>query len=337
MATYTVSYRGKNGERIEEQFEAPDRNSLFKILADRKISAINVKDGAAPKRKKSSSQSKPISPAVIRSAVAGLIVVALAGALYLVISKDKAEEPVEEIKKSELIKEVQPAIVQKPVVEEAKVLTKEEKIQKEISDLERLYAGKEMPQGVKTHLYYLKHPSKVSLRPSGPHDYLRHASEREIAGVVLVEPGTFFAVEPEFGESFDNDFAAALVDRVDISKDDSEEVRQVKNEVEQLKHDIAKMCRDEGRKPSEILTEHAKMMYELGRYQMELEDQLNAIRKNPEYSDADVEDFFAAANEMLKNKGLPEMKTPNLTRRAFKLQKLREKAERKAAQSAESN
>lgn len=91
MATYTVSYRGKNGERIEEQFDAPDRNSLFKILADRKISAISVKDGAAPKRKKSSTPSKPLPPSVLRGAFAGVVLVALAVVVWLFVSSDTEE------------------------------------------------------------------------------------------------------------------------------------------------------------------------------------------------------------------------------------------------------
>ena len=210
-----------------------------------------------------------------------------------------------------------------------KSLSQDEKRLREIREIEDHF-GTNMPAGLKTHLYYLKNPPKVSMQAKSPNDFFKHTSERQIAGTVFVDPGTFFLVQPTFDAQFDQDFINAMLDKIEVEDGDSDEVREKKRQMTELKKEIAAICKQEGRKPSEILNEHAKTMFELGRYKELLNEQIREIHDNPDMTDADVEDAFKAANVMLEKKGLPALNVPKLTRRAFKLQRLQERAARKA-------
>ena len=101
-----------------------------------------------------------------------------------------------------------------------------------------------------------------------------------------------------------------------------------------IEKEIADACKAGGKKPSEVLNEHATAMYELGQYQRNLEEELNKIRANPDLSDNDVEDFCKAANALLASKGLPQMPLPSLARRGIRLKHAQRRAEKRAAKKA---
>ena len=210
-----------------------------------------------------------------------------------------------------------------------KPLTKAEKdaaLLKEIRDK----FGDDIPESLKATVYFLEHPPQKTFKVRSNADFLRHTSERQLAGVALVEPGTFFVTKPVFDESFDRDFQDALAEKIDINDDDSDETRAVKEGVTDLKKEIADICKREGKNPSEVMNEHAASMYELGQYQRDLETELDRIHMNPEYSDKDVEDFCEAANELLKSKGLAPIPHIDLTRRSLRINSYQRMAERKA-------
>lgn len=231
-----------------------------------------------------------------------------------------------------IIAEAGPTVSPKPV----QAATPQKKRLYEMSREEKLAYykakfGNDIPEALKQEIYYLKHPPQKTFKARGPNDFLRHPSERMIAGVVLQPPGTFFVMQPEFNESFNEDFAAALQDPIEIYDDDPENVRAVKEEMASLKKQIDDICKKDGRKPNEVMNEFAKSMFELGRFQRDLESELNRLEENPELSDTDVESFCQAANVMLEKKGLPALPIPDLTRRSIRLHHALKRAESKAA------
>ena len=195
--------------------------------------------------------------------------------------------------------------------------------------------GDNIPENLKPVVYFLEHPPQKTFKVEGDTPYLRHPSERHIAGLVLVEPGTFFVMKPEYGEAFDKDFLNALMDKIEIYDDDPEDVKRVKEEVELAKKEISATCRREGKVPSEIMNEQAAAMFELGRYQRDLEEELDKIYDNPDLQDAEVDDFFKAANKLLESKGLAQLQLPDLSRRSVRLAYNKRVAARKAAQKQE--
>lgn len=269
-------------------------------------------------------------PSPIRGIVAGALVCVLAIGAYFVFFSGSEKAQKEEVKKQPArIKEVKPAAA--PKAEPVKELTDAEKRQKEIERYEKIFEGKEMPKGIKARIYYLKHPPESSYEVKVPHEYLRHHSERSIASIVLAEPGTEFLDVLQFGSSFNEDFVNALVDKIEIKEDDDEETRRVKEDVTAAKKEIARICREEAKAPNEVMNEYAKMMYDLGKFNRNLIQQLHEVRFNPDMSDEDVKDFFRAANKMREERGMAPIKVPSLAYRALSLSRM---SERQAAKKA---
>lgn len=279
-------------------------------------------------------------PSPVRGIVAGLVVVvAVIGCYFAFFSG--SEKPQEEVveKRPTKIKQVTPAAAPTNSAPVKKELTDEEKRQKEIARLEKIFEGREMPKGIKTRIYYLKNPPKSTYVVKVPHDYLEHHSERAIAGLVLAEPGTEFLDCPTYDARFNQDFQNSIIDKIVIKEDDSEEVRNVKQSVIDAKKEIVRICKEEGKKPNEVMNEYGKMMYDLGKFDKELRRELNEKRNDPSVSDEDLKDFFRAANKMREQRGLKPVSVPSFGYRGMMLSRRaeRQKAAEAAAQQQNGN
>ena len=250
------------------------------------------------------------------------VVVAVAAAAYFVLRGGRGgQSPGEQPEPSgSKIAEVAPATNRAESVKPpSKPLTAEEKRLKEIAEIEARYAGKEMPNGIATHLYYLKNPPKISITTKRPYDCFAYTAERSIASLVLAEPGTEFLDQLEFGARFDNEFVNALLAKNEPAEGDDEKTVAMKAAVDEAKHEIARICREEGKKPSEVMNEYAKMMYDLGKFERNIREMVSEARRNPELSDDDVIDFLEAANKLREERGLPPFKIPSLAKRGLML------------------
>ena len=341
---FTVTYRNANGAMITEAVEAASRGECIAQMKSRGITPTRVKEGGSAPRKSAERKTVPAKSQGTKTShqnigsyvLFAVLVLLVAGGLWWWLGREKAQPTpeIETTKKSSLAKEVKPAAAPKPVVTNAVPLTEEEKRKQRLKQIRDKY-GENIPDNLKAVVYFLEHPPQRKFKAQGTHQFFRHPSERQIAGVVLTEPGTFFVMKPEFGDAFDRDFANALVDKIEINDDDTDAVRDAKEAMKSIKKEIAELCGKEGKKPSEVMNEQAAAMYELGRYQRNLEEELDKIHANPDLSDKDVEDFCKAANELLASKGLPQMPLPNLARRSIQLKHAQRRAERKAAREAE--
>lgn len=275
-----------------------------------------------------------------RGALAALIVVAGAviAAYFLFPSGDRPQKAL--VKQgTKAISEVTPAVAKKSAEKDTPQQPKKKRVsgmsrEEKIAYYKERF-GDNMPAGLKQELYFLENPPQKRFKQKSPTPYLRHSCERMIAGIVLQEPGTYFVIQPEFNESFNDEFMTALIDPIEINADDPEDVRDVKKAVTDVKKEIADLCKKEGLKPNEVLNAQAKAMYELGQYQRNLEEELDRIHENPELSDRDVEDFCVAANKLLQEKGLAPIPLPDLTRRSIRLKHAQRRAELKAARQAQ--
>ena len=332
---FSVKYRKPDGALEEIVVEAESRAAVFPLLEKRGIKAIRIDEATLKRNRKNQvngakgSRSAVRRFTALRGIVAGALAVALAIGGYFVFfdSSERLQEPV--VAKGGTIKEVNSAkVAPKPVAEapKPKVLTDEEKRKNEIARLKKIFEGQEMPKGIKAKIYYLENPPKSSYEVMVPHEYLAHHSERSIANVVLVEPGTEFLDVLTFGSSFNDDFVNALVDKIEINSEDDEETRRVKENVTEVKREIARICKEEGKKPNEVMNEYAKLMYDLGKFDKELRRELSEKRRNPNLSDEDVQDFFHAANVMREQRGLQPLVVPSLAKRAMMLTRQMERA-----------
>ena len=297
------------------------------------ISVMSTTSTSGWNRSTSTPKPAPKRPSALRGILAGLVVVAILGAAaYFIFSGKDVQPRAKAAKETGLIREVTPAAA--PKAEEPVAARRKwgkDWRQKQISMIEQKY-GTNLTQDLKTTLYFLKNPPQRSFKPKTEYSFLRHSSERTMYSLLAAEPGAFMLEPVEVGEGFNQDFINALVDKIEITNEDSDEVRKIKQFVTDAKKEIAALVKSEGKKPSELLNEHAKALYDLGRFQQNLENELNAARRNADLSDQDVEDMFRAANVLRKQKGLDELPIPGLTRRAQQLRRQQARDAKRAAQ-----
>ena len=253
---------------------------------------------------------------------AAVVVAIVVVAAYFVLRGERKPTPApKNVASGGKIAEVTPAVV-KPQEEEQvkKPLTPQERRQAEIRLYEKKY-GTNMPPGVKARVHFLKNPPEKVYKIKNRFEFLRHPSERQIASLMSVTPGDFMLSPPEYGTSFDNDFLSAIMEKIDVLPDDDEETRAVKAAVTDLKKEIVAIQRERGMLPSEIMNEHGKYLYELGQIEQDLERELLKAKNDPNMADQDVEDLFVAANKIRQEKGLPEWKVPDFSKRMVRLQR----------------
>lgn len=94
--TFTVTYRDKSGQRVQEAFEAESRADLFAQLKERKINALRV-DSGKPKVTRSSTVA--ISPKFLKL-IAALLVVAVCAVVVITLLPSKND-----VKNVEVVKE----------------------------------------------------------------------------------------------------------------------------------------------------------------------------------------------------------------------------------------
>lgn len=285
--------------------------------------AWNRSNNEGPVPGKRAAATPAASGFIYKVLLSAAVVVAIAVVVaYFVLHGERKPVPApEDVSSGGKIAEVTPAVV-KPQEEEQvkKPLTLQERRQAEIRLYEKKY-GTNMPPGVKARVHFLKNPPEKVYKIKNRFEFLRHPSERQIASLMSVTPGDFMLSPPEYGTSFDNDFLSAIMEKIDVLPDDDEETRAVKAAVTDLKKEIVAIQRERGMLPSEIMNEHGKYLYELGQIEQDLERELLKAKNDPNMADQDVEDLFVAANKIRQEKGLPEWKVPDFSKRMVRLQR----------------
>ena len=149
--------------------------------------------------------------------------------------------------------------------------------------------------------------------------------DQQIAGMLLVEPGTCFLGDCNgLYDGFDKDFLESLKVPIIVRQDDPEEVKAIKRAVIEVKADL-KARMDAGENLQKIMEDNWREMKELGLYRQELDEQLDQIcAEDDSITEQDLDDYVAAANKMLTERGCAEMRTP-----LFLKEKVRMRAERR--------
>ena len=176
-------------------------------------------------------------------------------------------------------------------------------------------------------LHKVNHPRKKQL--------FKHHSENAIATIMTLDPDRMapFLVgrRPKFGKRFVEDFKASLREKDEFPDDDTEEEREVRKAVLDVKKEMAEAL-SRGEDIAKMMNDAQDELDRLVRYKDSLMTQLKEIKNDEKFSDADVLDFTTAANEMLKSQGLKGLATPNLTYRQLMLQRRKERMNGKTEQ-----
>ena len=146
----------------------------------------------------------------------------------------------------------------------------------------------------------------------------KHNAEEHIAIVLGMKIGEPVIGDFTYDDRFVKSFKESLDEPIEILDTDSEQDREMKEAVIETKKELKERM-DAGEDVAQIMNDTMDEFRRLGRYRHELQVQLAEIRNDTEkYSDQDVADFTAAANQMLEKEGIPPIKMPRLVMRGLK-------------------
>ena len=290
---------------------------------------IEETTGKAKTRKPAVPKKSGKSPAVGKGLVAGLLVVAVAVVAWYFLSATKTDAPEEnKSKKQAKIAEVTPvkappAKAEEPKPEPVQMVTnrhgkvvqkKKPETYVDAAGVERYVKGNgRVP---------LKNPEKYLVKsvvhPNAYPDF-KHDSENEIANLLTIESGGMIFGDREYDKRFEQDFLQALMEPVEITEEDSEEDRRIKENVEAAKHEIAERIK-QGENLGDILTAERDEIRRLAQYKQQMEEIFHEqISTGEIQTEQDLDDFCKAVNTMLESKGIEPFKISGLMRRRLGL------------------
>ena len=154
-----------------------------------------------------------------------------------------------------------------------------------------------------------------------------HPSENVIAGLLAARPGEAFVGTPRYNGRFTKNFLESLKEPIIVSKDDPEDIQQLKRAVNEAKIEM-KAAYDRGEDIEEMLLKAREELQRMARYKQELKaDIYQFTHKTEGITDQDVDDYIAAANMLLEAKGIAPIKKSWLTGLKLKMNLHREDKE----------
>lgn len=315
MANYLITYRAKDGKQTQEYVVADNRSELFKMLKDRGISATRVEEGNG-KTKNLIQPNRSPSTLLKFSAVAAVVVVVGIGFFFLFSNSSRKEEhPVtrsskKEVPKSKPIKVAPKKAEPEPYKESPEELRRNGMWTDEDGNLRRrdgsYFFGKPNKEKPLQVNLSSRHPEQTAFKRS---------SEISIAHVLMIEPGEPIENWVKFGKRFNDDFKASLDEKIEILPEDDDYVKELKRAVIETKEELRHRM-NQGEDVAEIINEARAELERLGQYREDLKKQVLEIANDPNLTEKDLEDLSKAADEMLKDKGVPTLSNSKI----FKLQ-----------------
>ena len=315
MANYLITYRAKDGKQTQEYVVADNRSDLFKILKDRGISATRVEESNG-KTKHLIHAQRSSSTLLKFSAVAAVVVVAGIGFFFLFSNSSPKEvhpvtkTPKKEIPETKPVKVAHKKAEPEPYKESPEELRRNGMWTDENGNLRRrdgsYFFGKPNKEKPLQVNLSSRHPEQTAFKRS---------SEISIAHVLMIEPGEPIENWVKFGKRFNDDFKASLDEKIEILPEDDDYVKELKRAVIETKEELRHRM-NQGEDVAEIINEARAELERLGQYREDLKKQVLEIANDPNLTEKDLEDLSKAADEMLKDKGVPTLSNSKI----FKLQ-----------------
>ena len=253
------------------------------------------------KRRSAAGGGRPTGAVVKGLLAAALIVVGVAGAIFLFRNANRQHTKIPKARPGK-IAEVKPAAAKPTTYEKPKELPPQRV--GEIRD------GKMLLQSGRLHPVKGVTTGKVERAWSS---IFPHPSENIIAGLLAAKPGAAFVGTPHYNGRFTQNFLKSLEEPIIVSRDDPEEIQQLKRAVIAAKIEL-KAAYDRGENIEEVLQESREELQRMSRYKQELKaDIYQYTHKTEGITEQDVDDYIAAANTLLEAKGIAPIKKNWLT------------------------
>ena len=176
-------------------------------------------------------------------------------------------------------------------------------------------------------------PTQKIRMDHGRKKIFEHPAERAIARLLSIEPGQFFLGNGYYGPKFIESFKQSISEPTLITKDDDDETRALKKQVNEVKAELNARLKD-GEDIVKLLKDSEQELRSLSNYRLNLQKELKAFRLDENVSEADYADYIAAANKMLKDRGMKGLSVPSLAEGQLKVIRERHKAKLAAKEKA---
>lgn len=247
------------------------------------------------------------APSVVKGAIAGAaIVVALGAAYFFIFSGGESRQDAASTKGGGRIKEVKPAIAPTNAVPEKP---------KKVVEFKKLDNGMIMKyvDGKKAWMFPREdyhgpvHTTRVAHVESLEERTFKHQADRRIASLLNIRPGSVVVGNGGFDQAFVKKFLDSYNNPFIIEPGDTEEQKELKRAVAEVKGEL-KMRHEAGEDITKILLDTRDQLRQLNVYKRELEAEVRRYAKDGALTPQDVEDYAAAANKMLSDRGVPPIK-----------------------------
>lgn len=323
---WNVTYRNADGGLAQMSLEAESREAVFDELARRGVSAVRVEQAqgkSKPHKASSEGDNKP--SAVLKGAVAGVIVVVAAvGAWHVLSPKPGTANPDGQTKRRAKISEAQPA----SVAPSRSVVPKEESPKPlPPQRIGETRDGKVLLPDGTLHTVKGVITSGVA-RVSLIDRTFKHDTDCMLAHLLTVKPGEGFVGDSEsIYSGFEKEFLKAVNDPIVYDKDDSDYVKELKMGVQAMRQELLEI-KAKGESIEKALIETRDQLQQLGLYRQELEQRVLTMSEDG-MSQQDYEDLVAAANKMLEERGSAPLEVPSAVKHAVRLGRLMRDSEAK--------
>lgn len=332
---FTVTYRNASGARTTEVVEAASRAAVFAQMKARGITPLSVAEGG-----KSASSSRPNAQShrrrvILRGVVVGIVVVMAAIAAWYFLRPAEKPAPLPSVPKVQKpkVEKPRPAPKPKPVATNI-VEAKPEPIKidpnarpEKVGEIVNGYI--KLPSG-KLHKIRGEVTNDVSRTSVSKYEIFQHHTDNEIACFLTMTPGEGLVGDPRYKGHFKDEFLESLKVPIVIEPDDDEYTRNLKQAVKETRISL-KNALDSGEDIEQIMADTRREMQDLHNYKRFLENELSSYRKQEGVTDSDIEDFIAAADKLLAEKGIAPLKVGPITKKRMELL-MKEKEERKMNQ-----
>jgi hypothetical protein len=323
MVTFTVTYRSSSGEKRECSIEAADRNDCFTKCKAKGIAVVSMKVESGKLRAGGSETrhggSKHSTLNRKLSAVA-VVLLAIGVGFWLWNGKDiKENDKTPAVKKANVSK---PKVTKRPVEKPADPGTNEVVrtiVKRELTTQEKL---DRLEQSL-TNAYKAAAAKKIRFMPSKRRQnrIFTEISDLQIQRLLSIEPGRLALGAPNYDRFVEN-FRKSLNTPIVINEDDSEETKMMKEAVIETRKDLERRM-NAGEDIAQVMKDTEAELQRMASYRLNLEFEMRKARHDGDFSSDDLKDYVQAANTMLKENGLPELKFPEMWYQNAKLRQMK--------------
>lgn len=304
MGKWIVNFRDKSGGLKTVIISAESRTEVFDQMAKRGVSAVSVRESNC---KGSNKFGMRFSMRLISCCLATVCFIAF----LLILLKQPDRVSVVENDQLESLKQITEVTISRTDHSNSCELS-----QAPIENPRRrrgLWTDEDgnlrRPDGT----YFRKNtkpPTKVNLTERFPEQKaFKYSSEIDLAHLVQIKPGEPIENWVKYGEAFNRDFLQSMLDHIEISPDDSSDVRALKEAVKELKLEIVKRVR-EGADPAQLVNETREELQRMGEISEMIRGQMLELVKGENFSDDELLEFQSRVNDKLIEQNLPPITNP---------------------------